>query len=587
MPLRHFYLSVPSADGLFIKNRASEDFEEGISIYEFECLKNDPNKASFWLAKKAIEFALENIDRRIQPVCDSVNNLDKNIHHHVETIKPGIAKLLPNGNWKMETKAEIKYVELDEQKKQEELQKTEELRKQLEETKVEKEREKAEKEREKAEKEQKDRELKQMQAELAEKNRKIAEKDREIEKEREKAAREAKIKEMAMSVVKKIQVEQPQVPTPTLPIAKPDEPKKSSQGGCGKKFGCMVFILIALGILGVLTKKIDIEQLDIFNYNDLSLNWYTANPAATNFTISTAKELAGLAQIVNGTCDKKIKRNNFAGKTITLARDIDLSQNNNWEPIGNYSAGRSNVFSGTFNGNGYVIKNLKINRPDINFQGLFGFVSGGKIQKLRLDNVNIIGRDSVGSVAGFISEGSSIINSYSVGAIKGMGMVGGLAGGIIGNSSIANSYSAGVINGDEGVGGLTGTVRDNSSITYSYSTAAVRGRTVIGGLSGALADNSNIANCAALNSEVKGGASGRVFSNAWNGFKVSNNVAYNAMLNNAGKAEWNRKGAAARDGADITIATIKRDGTIGGRFTAKNGWKIQNGNLPELYFTIL
>ena len=36
--------------------------------------------------------------------------------------------------------------------------------------------------------------------------------------------------------------------------------------------------------------------------------------------------------------------------------DIDLSITNNWTPIGS----RNNPFTGTFDGNGHVIKNLKI-----------------------------------------------------------------------------------------------------------------------------------------------------------------------------------------------------------------------------------
>ena len=42
-----------------------------------------------------------------------------------------------------------------------------------------------------------------------------------------------------------------------------------------------------------------------------------------------------------------------AGKDIVLANDIDLN-NEEWEPIS---------YGGVFNGNGFAIKNLKINKP--------------------------------------------------------------------------------------------------------------------------------------------------------------------------------------------------------------------------------
>lgn len=600
MPLRHFYLSVPSADGIFVGNRASEDFEDGISIYKFELFKDDTNKASFWLAKEAVEFALDDADRRIKPVCDSVNNLEKHIHHHIETKKPGIAKLLPSGNWKKETNAVIEYLEADEQKRQEELQKAEELKKQMEMEAKAKEAETKAKEAETKINEAKAKAI-EAEARIKEAEAKLKEAEAKAKDESTKKAMEDAIKKERIEAEAKIAEEKRKAKEAADALKKAEAAQKKaeaeaeklkqqkakqasgSKGGCGKKIGCAIIILIALGIVGILNEKNDIlKQINIFA-GDANLSWYTSNPKATNFTISTAEELAALAQIVNGTLGKKAESDNFAGKTIVLAANIDLSKNNNWVPIGNCSVGSNNIFSGTFNGDGYIIKNLTINRPDADIQGLFGCIDGGTVRNLGLNNVNIIGRDSVGGVAGIVNKRGSIANSYSIGEVKGRGLVGGLAGAIIGNSDLANSYSMGKVSGEEGVGGLAGTVRDKSSIAYSYSATAVGGQTIIGGLAGAVTGNSVVANCAALNSEVKGsGETGRVVSNAWNGFTFSNNTAYNGMINKAGNTEWKRKGSAAKDGTDISIAIIKRDGTIGGRFIAKNGWKVQNGSLPEL-----
>ncbi len=106
--------------------------------------------------------------------------------------------------------------------------------------------------------------------------------------------------------------------------------------------------------------------------------WYTGD--ATEYTISTAAELAGLAEIVNG-------GNNLHGVTINLAGDVDL-EHNEWTPIG-AGAGK-NAFQGTFNGNGYTIYNLKVN--DADGAGLFGYVfaegKGASIQ-----NVNVVNAD--------------------------------------------------------------------------------------------------------------------------------------------------------------------------------------------------
>ncbi|MCL2181922.1 MAG: ankyrin repeat domain-containing protein [Chitinispirillia bacterium] len=254
---------------------------------------------------------------------------------------------------------------------------------------------------------------------------------------------------------------------------------------------------------------------------DTGTKWYTGNPEANEFTISTSEELEGLARIVNGTLKKKPHRDTFAGKTITLAADIDLSQYTNWVPVGNHSLDSNSVFSGTFNGDNYVISGLTVTRPDTDRQGLFGRIDGGKIQNLGLDGVNIQGHGRTGALAGIISNGS-ITNIWSKGKVSGIDMVGGLAGGIA-NGSVAGSYSSatvsgnaavggvaggvtkktaisacyftGAVSGLHGVGGVAGSVHDNSSITGSYSTGTVNGGNEAGGVAGQVIVNSRMANC--------------------------------------------------------------------------------------------
>ena len=84
--------------------------------------------------------------------------------------------------------------------------------------------------------------------------------------------------------------------------------------------------------------------------------------ASGEFKIEDADDLAYLATIVN---DNGWDTTNA---TFVLADNIDLTAwqatNGNWKPIGN----SSRQFKGTFDGNGHVIKNLKIDR-DADFQG--------------------------------------------------------------------------------------------------------------------------------------------------------------------------------------------------------------------------
>lgn len=80
--------------------------------------------------------------------------------------------------------------------------------------------------------------------------------------------------------------------------------------------------------------------LDTNNYD---ISWYTNNPSESKYQISTAKEMAGLAHLVN---EENIT---FSGKTIKINSTIDLSENN-WETI-------KNIFNGTICGSHRFILN--------------------------------------------------------------------------------------------------------------------------------------------------------------------------------------------------------------------------------------
>ena len=100
--------------------------------------------------------------------------------------------------------------------------------------------------------------------------------------------------------------------------------------------------------------------------------WYAEDK--TEFTLTKASQLAGLASLVNS-------GNTFEGKTISLGNDINLN-NIQWTPIGLYKDEIDNdikrQFSGTFNGNNHTIDGLKINSTTgkSSYRALFGYVDG-------------------------------------------------------------------------------------------------------------------------------------------------------------------------------------------------------------------
>nr|WP_275899672.1 ZmpA/ZmpB/ZmpC family metallo-endopeptidase-related protein [Bacillus piscicola] len=199
-------------------------------------------------------------------------------------------------------------------------------------------------------------------------------------------------------------------------------------------------------------------------------------------------------------------RNNTSGH-YELANDIDLS-GINWEPI--------NYFKGTLDGNGFKITNLTINRPSLDYVGLFNLVNeDGEVRDIVFENVDINARYYTGTLTG-MAEGSKISGiSVEGGSVNGYDYVGGIigqlrgdlknshttvdvtgrreVGGLIGrakyydtrthNNFVENVYSTGNINGTKDVGGLIGFLWGDI-VVNAYTTGSVEGRINVGGVIG-------------------------------------------------------------------------------------------------------
>jgi uncharacterized repeat protein (TIGR02543 family) len=114
-------------------------------------------------------------------------------------------------------------------------------------------------------------------------------------------------------------------------------------------------------------------------------------------------------------------KNDLAGSYI-LTRNIDLAEYGIWEPIGD----RLEPFTGVFDGNGYVINNMKIEEleEDEEFNelpiGLFGRVTG-HVKNVTLTNYKIKlegekSRFMIGGIIGHL-DGGSLLFSQSIGTL--------------------------------------------------------------------------------------------------------------------------------------------------------------------------
>jgi len=180
-----------------------------------------------------------------------------------------------------------------------------------------------------------------------------------------------------------------------------------------------------------------------------------------------------------------ISQNNSTwDKSFIQIADIDANTTSGWNngaglsPIGNYDT----KFTGIYNGSGYEIDLIFINRPLDVCIALFGFTDGAKIDSLGVTNVNITGGESnIGGLIGWNND-SEISNSYCTGSVSGGMRVACLVGYNTSSKLMDNCYSAGTVSGDYNVGGIAG--YNTTPINNCYNTANVSGNHSAGGIVG-------------------------------------------------------------------------------------------------------
>ncbi|WP_034861266.1 S-layer homology domain-containing protein [Ruminiclostridium cellobioparum] len=319
-------------------------------------------------------------------------------------------------------------------------------------------------------------------------------------------------------------------------------------------------------------------------------SWYT--PGAASYTINTADQLAGVSLLLSNATVAE----GFAGKTITLTNDVDLSayqSGDGWIPIGTSSY----PFKGTFNGDGSTITGLSISYCS-DYIGLFGTVDGGSVQNLKLDNVNInisSNASATGGIAGSISNNATI-ESCIVSGIIALPNGSGGAGGIVGSfnssgatSTVRNCISTATVSCDQKAGGIAGTsfgVIENCYTTGTMTAGTDAIAKGAGGIVGVASKNSRTTGCAAMNSSVTANQAGRVIGRNITTVTpapvISNNYASSNILVNGSVVS----GGAADDvnGVPKNAADWLAAATWGssGLNWDTDVWDIANGSLPSL-----
>lgn len=176
----------------------------------------------------------------------------------------------------------------------------------------------------------------------------------------------------------------------------------------------------------------------------------------------------------------------------TLVGDVDASGTADWndgagfEPVGEYDdfafPPDENSFSGTFDGHGFTISSLTIDRPTEQNVGLFGYAEDGTtIENVVLTDATVTGQGYVGALVG--QTRGDVHRAGATGNVAGShGRIGGLVG--FSGGTVSESYADVTVSADHTGGGLVGYSGWHSLISDSYALGDVSGNNQIAGLAG-------------------------------------------------------------------------------------------------------
>ncbi|MDZ4181975.1 MAG: GLUG motif-containing protein [Candidatus Cloacimonadaceae bacterium] len=226
-----------------------------------------------------------------------------------------------------------------------------------------------------------------------------------------------------------------------------------------KRFGFLILLLLLLVPLGA----------DDFSGGSGTINdpWLVANAAQLNLVRNYLNNY-----------------NHYFRQVANINLDeAPYNAGQGWVPIG---SAQSQSFRGSYDGDGFSITGLMINRPGYSYQGLFGYAYGARISNLNLESVNVSSATRVGALLGIGTENVVVSNCSSSGTVIGTGdNIGGLVGLLSYGSQISGSQSNCAVSGQNAVGGLLGNAEWNASVLSCNSGGTVTGwGDSIGGLVG-------------------------------------------------------------------------------------------------------
>lgn len=201
--------------------------------------------------------------------------------------------------------------------------------------------------------------------------------------------------------------------------------------------------------------------------------------------VSYAQNSSGFHQVSNASqlqCMGNASTSTSLSDDFVLTQDVDASDTATWNggdgfaPVGT----STNGFAGTFDGNGFTISGLTVDRNGEAGVGLFGRVaSGGTVTGTTLEGASVTGSGDVGAIVGV--NAGTVRDSAATGQVTSDATS---TGGLVGanNGRVAGSVASVDVTGDFWAGGLAGS--NDGTVTDSSAGGPVTGTQDVGGLVG-------------------------------------------------------------------------------------------------------
>jgi len=280
------------------------------------------------------------------------------------------------------------------------------------------------------------------------------------------------------------------------------------------------------------------------------------------------------------------------GNYFTQTADIDLPQSGDddihnwdsgagWTPIGNHS----NTFSGSYDGQGYTVSGVFIDRSSSDYVGMFGETVDANISDLGLLNADVSGKGYVGAPIGYASTGTVVNRCFSsAGSVSSSGYH---AGGLVGQgykysggngTNFNQPYTSGSVSGTYKVGGFIGTVNNDwVDVKDCYSRASVTGDTDIGGFAGYMLDNTNARRCYST-----GSVSGTTSVGGFVGYFRGNLTACFWDTETSGTSTGIGNGSSLNLSGKTTSEMQTQSTFTGAGWDFTNVWEMIGSNYPRL-----